>query len=558
MEKRVARIITGLLLVATAFLAPACAAQPAAPTEPETPEESVEPAAPDASPSFVIIHTNDTHGYGAAGEECLGYGAVAQLRDDYKAEGRQVVLVDAGDWMQGNILLDDGYGKQAVGFMNEVGYDVMAPGNHEFDYGSDVLEERAAQLECPFVCANIFVDATGELLFEPRTIVELEDGTKLGFFGLDTPETLTKSSPKNVLGLTFLQGEELYACAQEQVDALRAEGADFVICLGHMGDTAGTAPNRAIDVVENSSGIDLFINGHDHEVESQTVADKDGNEVLIVETGKYLANIGVVEYADGAFSDSLVAAGEYDGQNEAIAAEVATLQAAIDERMGTVIATNAYEMNGERSPGVRTEETNLADFFCDAVLWQAKQAAETTPEACVMNGGSVRVSVKPGDITRSIAHDICPFTNQIVVMKVTGAQLLEALEAGCQGSPEEMGGFPQVSAISYTLDTTVPYEQGEQYPSSTYYAPANPGARVTIHDVAGRGFALDEVYTIAVTDFMAYGGDTYYVFAEAAAQGAETIGYYPYQAIEYYLVEECGGVIPEAYAGPQGRIEVIS
>ncbi|MBQ6395810.1 MAG: bifunctional metallophosphatase/5'-nucleotidase, partial [Atopobiaceae bacterium] len=414
----------------------------------------------------MIIHTNDIHGHIQHEEGTFGMGAVAQLKADYEEDGYEVILVDAGDWLQGSLVIDDSKGDKAVDFMNSVGYDVMAPGNHEFDYGSDVLEERAARLECPFISANIYVDETGERLFEPNAIVTLSDGTKVGFFGLDTPETKTKSSPKNTLGLTFLADEELYDCAQEQIDELKAEGCDIIVCLGHLGEADESAPNRARDVIEHTSGIDLFIDGHDHRVENEAIADKDGNEVVVVETGSALSNIGVVEFADGIPSGTIVAAEDYAGLDQVIDDEAASLAAEIDERMTGVVGSVSFSLNGERMD-VRTHETNLGDLVADAVLWQATQAASTTPDAAIVNGGAIRMSVEPGDLTLRIIHDVAPFTNQIVTIEVTGAQLLEALEAATQGSPDQMGAFPQVAGITYTLDTTVPYEKGEQYPDST-------------------------------------------------------------------------------------------
>lgn len=504
---------------------------------------------------LAIIHTNDTHGYDQAADKVIGMAAVAQLKKDYVAKGYDVLLLDAGDSIEGNLLADDSQGEVIPGFMNACGYDAMALGNHDFDYGADVLQKRIPAFNFPVLCANITVDATGELFAQPNTVLTLSDGTKVGVFGIDTPETMTKSAPKNTAGLSIAEGDDLYACAQKQVDELRAEGCSVIVCLGHLGEEDVSAPNRASDVVANTEGIDLFIDGHDHQVENTTVKDKAGNDVPVYETGCFLANIGVVTYEDGAFAETLVEAGSYDGIDEDVAEKINAVSAKIDERMGKQVGTTPFDLNGEASPGVRDSETNLADFVADAYRWEAEQALGTKPDAAIVNGGSIRTSLPAGDITLRDIHNVTPFINYIDTIEVTGAQLLEAIESACQGSPDPMGAFPQVSGITYTLDVSVPYEKGEQYPFSTYYAPANPGARVTISDVNGKGFDLDATYVIATIDFVASGGDTYCVFT-GLTQSMQSTGYLSFQALQYYLEDECGGQVPDAYAEPQGRVTV--
>ena len=439
--------------------------------------------------------------------------------------------------------------------MNACGYDAMALGNHEFDYGADVLEERIAKMDFPVLCANITVEATGESFVQPNAIFDLSDGTKVGVFGLDTPESMTKTDPTRVAGLIMAQNDDLYACAQAQIDELKSKDCDLIICLGHLGETGSSAPNRASDVIANTEGIDLFINGHDHAVQNELLKDKAGNDVLTVETGSYLANIGVVTYENGTFEEKLVAVGEYDGSNAELAKQIDDVAADIEGRMSKKIGTTSFELDGE-NPGVRSNETNLGDFVADAAKWEARMALGDEPDACIINGGGVRKSVAAGDVTLGDLHNVFPYSNQVCTIEVKGAELLEALEAACQGSPEPMGSFPQVSGITFELDTSVPYEQGEQYPDSTYYKPANPGSRITITDVNGKGFDPDEKYLIATTDFIAHGGDTYYCFAEAGHASFRSTGYLVYQALQYYLEDECGGTVPDAYAQSQNRSTV--
>lgn len=506
---------------------------------------------------LVILHTNDMHGYMQASDTCLGIGAVAQLKKDYQQQGYDVLLMDAGDYLQGSSFASFTQGESVVEVMNAAGYDVAALGNHEFDYGSDVLEKRISEMNFPAVAANITVDATGEPFIQQNAVFTLSDGTKVGVFGLDTPSTATTSAPKNTAGLTFAQGEELYAAAQAQIDELKGQDCSIIVCVGHLGEEASNEGNNAANVVANTSGLTVMIDGHDHLVENQTVKDKEGNDVLIAETGYYLKNIGVLTYENGQFTDSLVEVGTYTGSDPELEKMVAEETAEIEATMQEVVAVTDFELYGEAAPGNRTQETTMGDLASDAMYWQVTQAAGSAPDAVVLNGGAIRASIKAGEIKLLDIHNVFPFNNQLCTVEVTGAQLLEALEAATQSSPDPMGAFPQVYGIKYTLDTTVPYEKGELYPGTTYYAPAAPGTRITIHEVAGKDFDPEATYTIATNEFVATGGDTYYCFAEAGATTMVYVGYLDYEALLNYMKTELEGTIPEIYEEVQGRITVV-
>ncbi len=506
---------------------------------------------------LVILHTNDMHGYMQASDTCLGIGAVAQLKKDYQQQGYDVLLMDAGDYLQGSSFANFTQGESVVEVMNAAGYDVAALGNHEFDYGSDVLEKRISEMNFPAVAANITVDATGEPFIQQNAVFTFSDGTKVGVFGLDTPSTATTSAPKNTAGLTFAQGEELYAAAQAQIDELKGQDCSIIVCVGHLGEEASNEGNNAANVVANTSGLTVMIDGHDHLVENQTVKDKEGNDVLIAETGYYLKNIGVLTYENGQFTDSLVEVGTYTGSDPELEKMVAEETAEIEATMQEVVAVTDFELYGEAAPGNRTQETTMGDLASDAMYWQVTQAAGSAPDAVVLNGGAIRASIKAGEIKLLDIHNVFPFNNQLCTVEVTGAQLLEALEAATQSSPDPMGAFPQVYGIKYTLDTTVPYEKGELYPGTTYYAPAAPGTRITIHEVAGKDFDPEATYTIATNEFVATGGDTYYCFAEAGATTMVYVGYLDYEALLNYMKTELEGTIPEIYEEVQGRITVV-
>ena len=517
-------------------------------------------AAPEPAPSkLAIIHTNDTHGHDLLNDESLGLAAAVALKHDYEERGYEVLLLDAGDAAQGDVLVNRSWGDSAIDFLNRCGYQAMCLGNHEFDFGQDKVADYVAAAEFPLLAANIIVDATGELLVEPNTIFTLSDGTKVGVFGLTTPETYTAANPLLVNGLTFLAGEELWACAQEQADELRAEGCSLVVCLAHLGEEDGLAPNRAVDVVANTTGIDLVIDGHDHCEEEQVVSNAAGDGVLVVETGCYTHAVGAVMWEDGTLSSTLHRFGSYEGQDAEAAAHIQEVADDVYGELEDVVATTDFLLDGERAPGVRTHETNLGDLSADAIFWEAQLMADDPPDCVLFNGGAIRASIKPGDITVGDVLNVHAFINYICTIQVTGAQLLEALEAACSACPDQMGAFPQVSNMSITVDTRVPFEAGEPYPRSTIASPANPGSRVTVHDVGGLGFDLESTYTIASSDYVCAGGDAFAVFAEAAGTTMRTIGYQVSDAFRYFLEEACRGRVPDDYANPlgQGRVEVI-
>ena len=406
------------LLSASAALA-ACAAQQDASTDADKP-----------APLLAIIHTNDTHGHDVevpATDDVEGnfsMAAVPALKAEWEAKGYEVIVVDAGDATQGVPLVDVSKGQSAITFMNSCGYDLMTVGNHEFDWGLESLNANKQQASFPMLSANIMVKDTGEPLFDASKICTLSDGTKVGFFGLTTPATQSTTSPKNVESLSFLQGKELYACAQAQVDQLRSEGCALEGCVGHLGNEATLKPNTSTDVLENVTGIDLFIDGHDHLEVEEEVAD-----TLLVETGCYLHNIGVVAIEEGAPANNICAYGTFEETDTATQTIIDKENARVEKEMGVVLGETPFLLDGNRDPGVRTQETNLGDFVSDAFRWTAEVERGTDIDASVVNGGGIRDSIPAGDISLKTIKTIVPFSNEIAVITVSGAQLLEALEA---------------------------------------------------------------------------------------------------------------------------------
>lgn len=504
--------------------------------------------------SIVILHTNDVHG------GVTGYAKLAALKDYYEAQGNYVLLVDAGDYSQGDPTVNDSQGATAVELMNMVGYDLATIGNHEFDFGYANLQSLVKAAEFSVVSANVLYG--GKAAFEENKVFTAPDGTKVGFFGLSTPESATKAHPAKIQGVTFLATDALYACAQQQVDALKAAGCDYVICLSHLGIDDESVGNRSIDVLAKVTGIDVLIDGHSHstldEVKAATGGTGKVGNTMVTSTGTKLENVGVVtlnkeQKVISAVSQALSSVTVTEVKE--IADRVAAIQKKIDDDYGAVFAKTEVDLNGERDPGNRTEETNLGDLICDALVWGAAEAG-TKVDAALTNGGGIRASISKGDITKKDVNTVLPFGNTLSIVEVTGAELLEVLEASTYCTPEAVGGFPQVSGIEFTVDTDAAYDAGELYPGTTYYAPASIN-RVTIKSVGGKAFDPKNAYTIATNDFMAVGGDTYHAFTEA------TVNYDLGEAMDAvlmdYITEELNGVVTaEKYGEPRGDITIAA
>ena len=511
---------------------------------------AAEETAQDLDGDIVILHTNDVHG------AISGYAKVAALKDAYEARGAYVLLMDAGDFIQGDPTVSTSEGATAVELMNLADYDVASMGNHEFDYGYQNLKDLEADADFTIVDANVLYN--GQVAFEDNVVFTAPDGTKIGVFGLDTPETATKAHPAKIQGVTFLAGDKMFDCAQDQVDALEAEGCEYIICLGHLGIDAESTGNRSIDLLEKVEGIDVFIDGHSHSTLEDVKAAAGGTgkvgDTLVTSTGTKLESVGVVPIdADGTITTATTPVADLTATDADVAARAAKIQAEIDKEYGTVFAKTEVALNGEKEPGNRTEETNLGDLICDALVWGAEREG-TEVDAAVTNGGGIRASIAAGDITKKDINTVLPFGNTLSIVKVTGAELLEALEASTYCTPTSIGGFPQVSGIEFTVDTTKAYDQGEQYPGSTYYGPKSI-QRVTIETVGGEPFDANATYTIATNDFMAAGGDTYYAFAAASVN--YDLGLSMDEVVMDYITDELKGTVTEeAYGQPAGRITV--
>ena len=493
----------------------------------------------------VILHTNDVHG------AIEGYAYITALKADYEAKGAEVILVDAGDYSQGEVYVSDTKGLDAVEMMNVTGYDVVTLGNHEFDYGYAQLKENMTKADFKILCANVYGE-DGTPIFDANYTYTTKSGVKIGFFGMETPEAQTKANPALIKGLKF--DTDLKAVAEKQLEALKDD--DVVIALSHLGVDDSSKPYTSYDLYNAAKGIDFIIDGHSH-----SVMTKGKNGEPIQSTGTKFANIGVIVIDDASKkieSNSLYEIKEDTAKDAAVAAAAQKIIDRIDKEYGAVFAKSKVELNGAKAPnGNRDGETNNGDLITDAMLWKVMQNKEglTVNEdhvVAITNGGGIRAAIKAGDVTKKDIKTVLPFGNTIEVIYVTGNELLEALEASTFCVPESIGGFPQVSGISYTISTGAVYDaNAETYPASTYYGPKSIN-RVTINSINGKDFKLGDTYAVVTNNFSAAGGDTYYAFKAATAKF--DTGVPLDEAVMDYITTELKGVIGEQYAAPQGRI----
>ena len=412
----------------------------------------------------VVYYTNDVHTY-IDGE--ISYDNLAWLKQN--TDAADVLLVDAGDAIQGTAYGSMDKGETIIRLMNAAGYDLATLGNHEFDYGMTGAMNAIAWAQFPYVSANFYHEKdgiAGDTVLDAYKVFETANGLKIAFVGLTTPESFTKSTPayfqdengNYIYGIAGgVDGAELYAAAQKAIDAASAE-ADIVIALGHLGDDPASQPWTSEELIANTSGLDAFIDGHSHStVPMKEVADKDGNTVILTQTGEYFDAIGKMTItAEGEITTELVT--EWTGSDPAVKAIQDNWIAEINTKLGQVIGhldvtLDNYDADGKRL--VRKMETNTGDFAADALYYLFDNMGLDV-DVAIMNGGGVRNKAVTGDFSYKTAKEIHTFGNVACLQTITGQQLLDALEWGARGTDaEEIGGFLHVSGITYDIYTDI-------------------------------------------------------------------------------------------------------
>jgi len=418
-----------------------------------------------------ILYTNDVHTYIDKQAPELTYAAIAALKQSYQNAGKKVLLVDAGDHVQGTAYGSMDQGASIIELMNAAGYDAATPGNHEFDYGMDRAKELMRDADFPYLSCN-WVDLRTNLRVLPEIKVFVRGGVRIAFVGITTPETFTKSTPAYFMNKTQTKyiydilggedGQKLYSAVQKAVDKAKCL-ADVVIGLGHLGVDPSSSPWTSEEVIAHTTGFDAFIDGHSHTVmENKQVADASGRLVTLTQTGSYFANVGEMTIApDGTISTRLVST--YDQEDVAVAAEQAAWVNTVDDMLGEKIAvadTKFYitdPATGKRR--IRSGETNLGDFVADGIYTYFNEVEKLHCDIAIMNGGGIRSDEDAGYWTFKTCKQVSPFGNVACLMSVTGKQIQDALEfaarfAGAEG--KENGGFLQVAGATYEIRTDIP------------------------------------------------------------------------------------------------------
>lgn len=512
---------------------------------------------------IVVLFTNDVH--------CAidGYATLAAYRAELVSSGVDVFTVDSGDAIQGETIGTLTEGEAVVDLMNSVGYDYAVPGNHEFDYGMDVFLDIAQnKANHKYISSNFHYLPTVSAVLDTYAIEEV-DGVKIAFVGISTPETITKANP------TYFKDENnnfiygfpaydmadgvLYTNVQGSVDAARAEGADIVIAMGHLGIAETTDGWKSTDLIANTNGIDVFLDAHSHEtIESATYDNKDGDAVILASTGTKFANFGVLTIDnEGAITVELVetdsvdvsalsadAQGAYngvkskiDGYNE----EIAYLFDSIGTSEANLVV---YDTDGTWL--VHKEETNTGDFVADAYR------AVTGADVAICNGGGIRSEIEIGDVSRKALMDINPWSNDMCVLEITGQQLLDLLEHGARSCPEPLGGFFQVSGVKFVVDIGIESPVVTDSYGNFECVDETKTRRVSNVTVNGESVDLDKKYTIAGSKYVLMEDGDGLVMLNDATVVQDDLPCDSEMLIEYFT-EILNGVIPASlYGDPKG------
>ena len=418
-----------------------------------------------------ILYTNDVHTYIDKQSPKLTYAAIADLKQSYQNAGKDVLLVDAGDHVQGTAYGSMDEGASIIKLMNAAGYDAATPGNHEFDYGMDRAKAIMKEADFPYLSCN-WVDLRTGLRVLPSVKVFVRGGRRIAFVGVTTPETFTKSTPAYFMDkaqrkyIYDIQGGEdgkkLYDAVQKAIDKAKLL-ADVVIGLGHLGVDPSSSPWTSEEVIAHTSGFDAFIDGHSHTVmENKQVQDASGKAVTLTQTGSYFANVGEMTIAaDGTITTKLIPT--HEGMDAGIAAMQTSWVNTVDDMLGEKIAVGDSDFyvtdpaTGKRR--IRSGETNLGDFVADGIYTYFNEVEKLHCDLAIMNGGGIRADVPAGDWTFKTCKQVSPFGNVACLMSVTGKQIQDALEFAARFAGEggkENGGFLQVAGATYEIHTDIP------------------------------------------------------------------------------------------------------
>lgn len=517
--------------------------------------------------AIVILHTNDVH---AGIDEHIGYaGLVAYKKEMEKLYGEEnVILVDAGDAFQGESIAMLTQGEAIVTLMNEVDYDYFTLGNHEFDYQIPRLFELTNELKAQVLSSNFIQIADNTAVYSGYEIYTVND-IDIAFIGVTTPESLTKASAstfqddKGNFIYTFEEdasGEKLYKLVQKNVDNARADGAEYVVALTHLGIEPDSKPWRSTDLIAHVEGIDIVLDGHSHSlIEGEIYQDKAGNDVILSQAGSKLKYIGqvIIDPSKGENLDiSATLINELDTlgkKDPAIEAKIDEIQAEFKEILMENIAYTHYDLISETDSEElsRKKETNLGNLIADAY----KTLLET--EVAIVNGGGIRANILKGDITFQNIIDVHPFGNYIISMEVSGKMIKDALELGAKSSPSSSGGFLQVSGITYEIDNSIP--SSVKLDEHAGFLCVDGEYRVKNIKINGENLDENRMYSLASQNYLLKnGGDGMTMFKDSKI--IRDMFMLDSDLLIKYITKYLDGNIGEKYANPEGehRITILN
>ena len=505
------------------------------------------------SETIVILYENDVH---CAVE---GYSKLAAMKNELKSEYEYVGVVSSGDFVQGGTLGAVSKGEYIVELMNLVGYDAIAPGNHEFDYTISRLTELYELSETKYISCNFAKIGEEKTYFEPYTIVSYGD-VDIAYIGIITPETITSARPsqfRNENGeiiYTFNESR-LYELVQESIDEATEDGADYVIALSHIGYDESGELNDVTDVIENTDGLDVVLDAHSHSViEEKIVKDKSGDDVLLSSTGTGFENIGKLTIANGEFDTELVKTETYTKTDADVDAYIAEINESYAELGNRKIGESKVELithNEEGTRLVRTAETNLGNLCSDALFFV------TNADVSYVNGGGLRAPIKSGDMTFNDIYSVFPFNNRIVTAEITGQVLLDMLEMSMISYPQEDGAFPHMSGITFSVNKSIP--SSIKVDENGFFTKVDGDYRVydvkVLDKESGnyKALELDKKYILAAADYYILNfGSGMSMFKDAKV--VESEGMLDVEVLERYITDNLNGVIGEEYKNVVNRI----
>lgn len=505
---------------------------------------------------IAVLYENDVH--------CAvdGYAGFAALKSEIKRNHKYVTVVSNGDFVQGGSLGAATHGRDIVNVMNEVGYDFVTLGNHEFDYGIPRQQELMEALNAECLCCNFKDLRDGKQIYDPYAIVTC-GGVKLGFVGMSTPYTINSSTPtyfkdENGNYVYSFSIDDFYAVAQESVNAARAAGADYIIVLSHVGDEyQGEGGVNSPALIASTYGIDVVLDGHSHSVIPGTyMKNSRGKDVLLTSTGTKFQNYGLLTLENGRFKSTLIPAEFYKPRDSWVAKVVNGIKEGYRKVAERTVFTSEVKLRSyddERNRLVRCQETNLGDFCADAY----RTVFDT--DIALLGGGSIREDLPAGDVTFNDVYTMFPFENGTCKAEIKGSLLLDALEYSVSIYPAEFGGFQQVSGLCFEFDPAVP--SPVRYDANHNFAGIDGARRVSDVKVLDRTTGIykaldpDRTYSIAASSYLLIdGGDGYGMMKQCS--GIQDAGMLDTDIITNFMENYMHGHVGKQYAEPQGRIKV--